>query len=369
MTASSFYPVDCTLAMARYAAGGIQPADLRIDAAAQGDVLAFGLRHRILPLLAEAIVRLSANIEADFDFLDFLSREIALTKERHAIQLAHAAEITEALTKDGIPHVFSKGLVLQQRVYGPDWPRRYNDLDLIVPQDAAEKVIASFSRLGYRKNVYWDPVAGALSPMPRRSIVMVSIAPDHIPYFSRATGKTAAPRVMADISHTISWMGCDHQLDIQAFLDISTELPAEGLELIPSLSGVWLFLDVLFQAYKECQVERLARRGTRLKSFIDLGLMTAQDPGLVKSAEMIDAVARFDVTEPVSWVLHHLDALLATNLQESFAAAWAAAHGPLTEPDYDTYQRTRGGVGRWHGTMIDRMLCRDPGRHCDVVLD
>lgn len=105
----------------------------------------FCKNHHLLP-------ELYANLKNCPDTIEE-KKAISITAKQHPFKVlqklkAHQS-ISEALNEINVPHFFVKGMVWSYLIYGDEFKRQSNDIDLIVPPEKVIAVVRKLEDMGY----------------------------------------------------------------------------------------------------------------------------------------------------------------------------------------------------------------------------
>lgn len=145
-----------------------EAATVRVD----GEILRAAARHRLEPLLLARVsaarpelldARLRAEAAVRLDALRANGRRL----------LAETAALTRALDEHGIPAFSIKGPALALFLWGDPAVRTSRDIDLLVPEAAAEEAVEVLAQLGFVREPLSDGVARQIHLVkPTRGLVV-----------------------------------------------------------------------------------------------------------------------------------------------------------------------------------------------------
>ncbi len=104
--------------------------------------------HRVAPLLAHRILHGALPRPPD-PFAHLLQKELHATRLRHGAAERALQEITDALEKQGLKHVYLKGPPLADEAYETSGLRAFDDLDVLIEPDAVPAADRALRGLGY----------------------------------------------------------------------------------------------------------------------------------------------------------------------------------------------------------------------------
>jgi len=327
---------------------------LRAEHVNLGTLVELAAEHRLLPMLAHAVVDrppeafFPPQLRAELLSL-LLSNRRKVSRMRSA-----AAEVIAALRAAGVDVAVTKGLALEATVYRRLGTRKMNDIDIMVrPSDRGE-VTRVMAELGYVHGFYnWRE--HRIDDPPPRFMAMFRLNPDHLPHFVRLE-RDGAGSIVVDAANSLTWSASPWQVPLdEALSRLSTFSVPEAEFPLPTLSPVYQFLFTLLHLFRESWFVETAKRKDMLYKYGDLvHLWSAHESEL--TADLPAIIEKFGLGRPVAWVLTHTDRIFSTDL-----AAIAEVKRHATE-DWLASGRGSGQAEMvWSGTMRERLFARDKG--------
>ncbi|MYV89336.1 nucleotidyltransferase family protein [Streptomyces sp. SID1034] len=320
-----------------------------------GRLVEQAMRHGLLAALAEFLNR--HGLRRD---LPARLRAPVISALRHSEYRAHfltteAARVAATLADAGLTVAFTKGVVLQNSLYGVPGIRNFNDIDLMIAPGDREPVRARLLDAGFTASTDFDPGIKELKPLARADERMYQMSPDHWPHFHRLTGDLGVPDVAVDVANSLTWHGSEWQVPMDSVMEGVVPIAVTDEVTLPTLSPVHTFLFLCLHVFREGWTVRTARRkDVSLAQFIDILRHWTRQPPRVRAA-IAAAVTEYGLHAPITWVVAHTDALFGSHLVEELELAEHA--GP------EWLSSAGGGPGQrfvWSGDIRERLRTPAP---------
>jgi hypothetical protein len=323
------------------------------------DVLvARAIQHTLAPALADFIVAADLPDLVPGDTRRQLTGMLQLNAYRTDMMVAEAQRVVAEFDRRGLRVACTKGVVLQSTVY--DGRIRYfGDVDLMIHPDDTAATTEILTGLGYSPGVQYDHRSQSLVPLPRETVLMYRLYPDHLPHFTRLLDDAPFPYYMVDVAYSLTWYGSVWQIPMDEVMDGIERVPVKpgrSTDTLPAPAAPYRFLFLALHLFREGWFERTVRGGdVRLTQFADIvrqwRRLAPADQDHVRSL-----VKRYELGPALAWVCHHVDAV--------FGTALLAEHGDLdqfADPAWlGSVAGSDGGHLAWHGDMRRRLSERVP---------
>lgn len=266
--------------------------------------------------------------------------------------LDDAAEIGNAMSREGVRFAFTKGIICQQTFYDGLGARRFNDIDTMVHPDDVNRAAAVLTGLAYVERHYFDYKTESLLPISKHQQAIYRFSPDHLPHFTRLNPGGMPSHTVVDVALSLTWHGSQWQIGVGDALDevqvVGCGIPAGSVELLALPQEYDLIFHVL-HLFREGWFERtVVAKDVRLSQFADVVRgWEALDP--VARERFVNLIRSSGVELPVAWVLCHADAVFGSNMADECGLA---SYGTR---EWLSCMSGQGGYLRWDGDMEQRL--------------
>ncbi|MGB3441079.1 MAG: nucleotidyltransferase family protein [Actinophytocola sp.] len=332
--------------------------DALLAAARWDDLVVHAMRHRLIPRLADFLVRSGLMSHLPRESRRILMQSLHDNRHKVALSCGEAHAVVSAMRDHGVPVVCTKGIAFQYSLYGGFGGRAFNDIDLLIEPDhrsAAEDVLTG---LGYLANMEHDLCKGGLSRRSRRDLAMFAMYPDHLPHFFRPLTGSALPHFMVDVCFSITWFGAAWQIpmsEVLAETDTVTAVTLDGSVRLPVLAAPYDFIFTVMHLFREGWFQRTVLvKGLRLGQFADVRRQW-QRLDAATIAGLAGLIDRHAIGPPVAWVCHHVDQLFGSDIVGSLGLgrycddAWLHSASAVD-----------GSFLSWTGGMRERLRAEEP---------
>jgi len=318
-----------------------------------GELMVQGLRHKMLPMLA--VYTTSDEIE---EFIpgymqSHLQTILDVNKQKIVILRKAAAEIVEALDKQGVKFVFTKGIIFESTLYGGNGGRVLSDIDLMIAPKDRDIVTEALSDLGYKMGKF-DWKTNTIKSHVRKEMIIYQLNPDHIPVFIKLVNDPIILFVAIDIANSLTWTRSPFNVPVDNALEKISYQPVldiEGVQL-PSFSPWFQFIFTILHLFREAWFEKWGYN-VSLAKFSDVFQLWKVYKISFQNKDFIHTLEEYGIIEPVLWVLEHLDRALNTGIISELGL-----RGRLSDEWLKGAYATGGGLCSWKGTMRDRLYCK-----------
>jgi len=316
-----------------------------------GELLEQALRHRMLPMLAHAVVENGLGKSVPLRVAEHLRNVLALNRYRREVWFHEAARVTAAFSGAALPVAARKGAAYEPTLYGGNGSRWLGDLDLLIRPEDADRVGDVLERLGYEKGLY-DDDRDVVIPFERAELMKYRLSPDHLPTHTLVTGDAFVPVLEVDCATSLTWTRAPHHVPVE---DVLASVEARPVDVsppvtVPSASPVYQFLDTVLHLFREAWFEWWLdkEQDVDLMKFGDVVRLWDAHGAELAGGSFRELLEQYGVVEPVCWVLEHLDRTfdlanveqlgLVGRVDEDFLASAAAtgANVPVWQCDMRT---------------------------------
>lgn len=110
--------------------------------------LELALRHRLAGHIITHLELLSEHFPENFTSL-LIEKQQGLSK-KSLLHTKYLLQVNKILTENQVPHLFFKGSLLSQELYGDLGRRDYKDIDMLVPVEYVEKARTLIMEMGFK---------------------------------------------------------------------------------------------------------------------------------------------------------------------------------------------------------------------------
>ncbi|MCU5106013.1 nucleotidyltransferase family protein [Bacillus cereus] len=182
-------------------------------------------------------------------FYKFLKKNYFFQKEKAGNQIDYTATICNELTRNNIPYVLLKGLVLSLFVYEDLGARNFNDNDILVHPEHIDKAINIFKNLGYTQGVIKEN--NTVVEVGRKEKVIRTMTSHEVIPLVKLVDEAFLDHHIIDLHFSINLMSKNRNVKIvEDILESKISLPYDNSTFYSmNWSYVLLFLSIHF--YKE----------------------------------------------------------------------------------------------------------------------
>jgi hypothetical protein len=317
------------------------------------------IAHKLFGGLALALSSLQLSGCVPGHLYKYAQNFLYLNKEKNAVFARAATEVSRALGAKRIEHAFTKGLTAEVDIFRPNGEREMGDLDIAIAFENRSEAIAAMEELGFMSGL--PVIEGSeffIRPFDRRMQIIYSMAPDHIPHFTRPTGLASCPAVVVDFSHDMLWYGNPFGFSLsdcfgaglRSFPCFEKQLPSFSLEV----QFLWTILHLFRDAWLLTTMH--FEKDVMLSKFRDVIYYWQAYGESLRSSQLKKLIRLGNIEAPVSWVLSHTDATFGTRIVSELEFERRPSQQFLHSACIDR-GRT---IVKWEGSMKDRI--RSPNR-------
>jgi hypothetical protein len=321
-----------------------------------GDLLEQALRHKLLPLLATQVADEPYRRILPWHIRNHLGATLCHNRQRIQVYRTAAVEIAGALARADVRFVATKGITFESTLYGGTGARYMNDLDfMILPLDRS-RVIDIMHGLGYEMGSL-EPESSEIMPHSRREKIVYQLNPDHVPIMTRLTDDPATPAVRVDFANSLTWTNSPFDVPVDdALADAQVQSVPGHSVVLPVFSPYYQFIFTALHLFREAWIERWLDEGqdVNLVKFADMLRLWRAHQESLRQPEFRAILERFEIMDPISWVVEHLDRVMGSNV-----AAALGLRGRVSAEWLASAYESGGGTRRWHGTMRERLWAKD----------
>jgi hypothetical protein len=279
-------------------------------------LITLAARHKMLPMLAQ-FYRSAALMSTLPDGLrDMLDNALAWNRYRVEKLRNESLDIAGRCEEQGVRLVFNKGIALQHSLYDSRGVRSFADIDLMVHPDDASAVREVLQSLDYLPEQKFDPDLGRLIPLPRRTVLLYQINPDHLPHFNRIDPESGIPFYEVDVAMSLTWQGSGWQVSMDEVMGSArpTRVGLEERHLLPTLGDDYALLFVVLHLFRDCWFEpATAKAGPRISQFADIWRYW-QRWGRDNTEQLRTLIGAHELEPAVAWIAHYVDFLFGSTM-------------------------------------------------------
>src|SRR6266540_6902144 len=168
-------------------------------------LVALAMNHNLLPALGEFLVNQECLGSLPAAMANHLVHTWYGNRHRSRLLVQEAGRVLDALTAEGVPVAFTKGVVVQSTLYGGRGIRHFGDIDLMIRPTDKDRVRETLLSLGFPWAKRFDFRQERMVDRSRQRLALYRLNPDHLPHFSRPTGNGALPVLTVDVAFHLSW--------------------------------------------------------------------------------------------------------------------------------------------------------------------
>ncbi|GIG88022.1 nucleotidyltransferase family protein [Plantactinospora endophytica] len=320
-------------------------------------LIALAARHKMTPAVAEFYRSAGLTRTLPIGMRDLLAGSLAWNRYKVEKLRDESVEIAGRFAEHGVPVVFNKGIALQHTLYDGRGVRSFGDLDLMLHPDDIPAARAALQSLGYVPEQTYDPDLGRLVPLPRQTVLMYRLYPDHLPHFHRIDPESGVPVYKVDVALSLTWHGSGWQLPMAEAMGSAreTQVGPHARHLLPTLGHEYAFLFVVLHLFRDCWFERaIAEGGLRITQFADVWRYW-QRWGRDHAEQVRTLVRDNDLGPAVAWITHYVDALYGSTITADLDVR------AFCVPEWlRSAAGTDGGFLGWDGDIRDRLYSPAP---------
>lgn len=318
-----------------------------------GQVLETALRHRVLTMLADAIIRTGMTPALPLRITEHLRGVLAFNRYRREVWYRELGRVLVALQTGDLTVAVRKGGAYESTIYGGDGRRWMGDMDLLIRPGDQQAVAEVLAGIGYEQGLY-DEDRGVVVPFSRPELIRYRLNPDHLPTQSFRTGDPLVPVLEVDCATSLTWARAPFQVPVEDVLAmLETVHVAAGQALsVPRALPEFQFADTVLHLFREAWFEWWLdkEQDVDLMKFGDVLRLAAAYRDVLANGKLHELVFRYDIAKPVCWVLEHLDRTFGTELVREFGLA-----GNTTEVYLASTAASGPDVAAWHADMRARL--------------
>ncbi len=320
-----------------------------------GELMEQAMSHKIFPMLAYFVIendcfdKVPPFVNQYFRiFLDVNMEKVKKIKEA-------AIEITKELTKLNIPFVATKGVILDNELYGNVGCRFMSDADFIVEVKNKNIVMETLKSLGYKiGTVNWKN--NGIKELSREEYLIYLNTPDKLPEFVKETDNNIIKYVSIGFVCSLTWNKCEYSVDINDALK-NIRLIDIGLnnEKIPALGITYHYIYIILHLYKHAWLEFLSRwnNDVNLVKFGDVYRYYKKYKEIIDK-ELPEIIKKQNIENPVIWTLQHTDEIFGSNIVENLNY-----ENFINDEYLHSAGDKKGNIRIWKGNMRERLKSKN----------
>jgi len=317
-------------------------------------------KHRVMPQVATAF--LESHVPGTDLYCSYFLGENQFHRLRQTILVQEIERLGNLLKKHDVLYAVRKGVTIDHYGYSGRNVRYFNDIDIAISPADASKVKDIISReTSYIPDSYFNFVAQKIETLPRETLVLLKIYPDHIPQYTRMSEGPIQVPLQLDIAFSLSWVTSEYPIDIDHALSKRRLITANGSEFY-SLSGIYCFIDAYMHLFREAYFKSTSLKSDRISKFFDVLLLWENSQGAVFSESDKDLIESYNLVAPLKWVAFHVDNIFGTSMKQHVDLTFADPIYELPRNFFQIYQREDGTVQEWKGDMDWRLMIDDKAK-------
>lgn len=323
-----------------------------------GEFVEQALRNKILPMLAVRVTDDKYRRMVPRFVKSHLRTVLDYNRRKTVIFRDAAAELVKVLDEQGVKFVGTKGIAFEGTLYEGNGSRNFNlDIDFMIAPRDREVVADTMSQLGYRAG-WFNWRTGRIEEHSRKQMLIYKLNPDHIPQLTKLTGDPIVKAVSVDFANSLTWTGSSFDVPIDTALHTIQRQPILGCPdvQLPIFTPFFQFVFTILHLFREAWFERWwdAENDVNLSKFADVVRLWQVYRNELASRNAIQKIDELEITQPVLWVLEHLDRTLNTNIVSTLGMK-----DQVNEEWLTSLHKTGGDLGQWKGTMRERLHCKE----------
>lgn len=267
-----------------------------------------------------------------------------------------ALRITKVMKHYDISVVCTKGIILEDQLYGGKGARFLSDVDFMSLPDNKSEINNTMLNLGYHVGTV-DWRKNDIKPMSRVQYLMYISESSKLPEYVIRVKNKIIKYVSAGYVLSFTWNNCPYDISVKNALMHSTlhKIKIDGKEYqLPSLDNSYHFLYIILHLYKHAMVSHLSkkRNDVNLVKFMDVyNFWKKYNKELKQTLPQI--ISENHVEDPICWTLYHTDYLFGSTMLKDLK---------LSVPSEEYLHSTLDEKGNkifWKGDMRDRLFAKD----------
>ena len=320
-----------------------------------GELLEQAVRHKMEVLLARHLGFGPIGEAVPIRILRHLRGVYDANVYRRKFWYEALHKVVTGLEERGIPVAGRKQASFEATLYNGDGRRRLGDIDLLILPKDMQATTEVLEGLGFQA-IQYDWATDALVPVPRREMMIYRLSPDHLPIMIQRTGDQITRFLDVDCASSMTWAKSPYEIPLEEAMATIEHHPVPGMPgiKVPAVAPEYEFLGTVMHLFREAWFERWLdfEQDVDLAKFGDVvRLFQAHRHQIETFRTTID---RYDVREPVLWVLEHMDRTFHTDSVDAFG--W---QGQVDETWLSSAHSSKGEPRRWQGTMRRRLYSKD----------
>lgn len=263
--------------------------------------------------------------------------------------------VVTALEAKGIPVSGRKQVSFEGTLYGGNGSRRLGDIDLLILPRDMQATTDVLKGLGFQA-IQYDWCTDQLVPVPRREMMIYRLSPDHLPIMIRKTDDQITRFIDIDCASSMTWSKSSYEIPLEDAMATIEHHPVPGLPglRVPMVAPEYELIGTVMHLFREAWFERWLHweQDVDLAKFGDVVRLWKAHQDKIEALKA--AIDRYDLRQPMLWVLEHMDRTFHTT-----AVAALGWQGEVSETWLSSAHSSSGAPRRWQGTMRQRLHTKD----------
>ena len=321
------------------------------------EILFQAISHRCLNILYYNLCKSGCIDKVDAEIVKIMMSQYELASLRNETYFKELDDLFAQFNKENVRVAILKGNYLSREVYPEIATRTFNDLDLLISIEDANKVVSIVENAGFIQGDY-DKEKDEIVPGTRKQKLYHQMATHELQVCLKKTDYPFTRIMEVDFNHDILWKGnCPYRIDTKKLLE-----RAETIRILESEAFILNKEDCLLQLichlYKEAVVINWISnaRDLKLYKFADIATFAIKYADSIDWQRFVELSNYYKCEKVVYYVLYYVKYLYGDVIPE----------GVLCHYEFDSYDfLNEYGVEnevpkQWKTKFSDRLF--DPGR-------
>lgn len=317
-----------------------------------GELMEQAMSHKMFPMVCSCFMEdmLFEKLPPFINQYFTLNYQINVHKtQRIKVQ---TLRIVDAMRKEGIDIVCTKGIVLDVQLYEGKGYRFLSDVDFMAMPENKKEIDSIIQSLGFKVGTV-DWRNNTIKKLDRSQYLMYLNTKDKLPEYVIEIDDPLIRYVSVGVVFSFTWEKCPYQIPVEeAFVKRGERPLCKSSELtVPVLDNAYHFIYIILHLYKHAWLEHLHkwRNDVNLVKFADVyHFWHANEAELRKTLPAV--LKHHNIAEPIMWTLIHTDSIF-----DSHMAKELMVECELTEEYLHSSGDKSGNTRNWKGSMRERL--------------
>lgn len=320
-----------------------------------GELMEQAMGHKIFPMVANFFIQNDLFEKIPPFINQYFRTFLDVNKEKVKAIKKETIKITDVLKEENIPFAATKGVVLDNELYGNEGYRFLSDADFIVKQEYKKEVIEILKKLNFNVGTV-DWKNNSIKELSREEYLIYMNTPDKLPEFVKKIDNDIIKYVSIGFVTSLTWRKCEYIVDInEAFKNLRNVEIGLGNKKIPTLSIIYHYIYIILHLYKHAWLEYLSRwnNDVNLVKFGDVYRYYKKYKKII-DVELPNIIKVQNIERPIIWTLQHTDEIFGSNIVENLGYK-----GFLDEEYLHSAGDKKGNIRIWKGNMRERLKSKN----------